>query len=146
MLDYYGVNEDYSLPQDLSSAPRGSVLLVAEELVCIEYTRLNCVHHGMQLVHYSSAFEALDAFRQEAFDVVLVDDQFADVDTLTIIQMMRQIESRRTSSKRVPIIALGSAEEDDKDTYLRVGATSVVNKYTIDGSLGAVFTNYINKP
>ncbi|KZZ40593.1 hypothetical protein A3758_07625 [Oleiphilus sp. HI0118] len=146
VLDYYGVNEDYSLPQDLSSAPRGSVLLVAEELVCIEYTRLNCVHHGMQLVHYSSAFEALDAFRQEAFDVVLVDDQFADVDTLTIIQMMRQIESRRTSSKRVPIIALGSAEEDDKDTYLRVGATSVVNKYTIDGSLGAVFTDYINKP
>ena len=142
VLDYYGANEDGSLPQDLNTVPQGSVLLVAEELVCIEYTRLNCASYGMQMVHYASAFEAIDAFRQEAFDVVLVDDQFEDVDALTVIQMMRQIESRRSSYKKVPIIALGSAEYDDKDTYLRVGATDVINKYTIDGSLGTVFTNY----
>jgi CheY-like chemotaxis protein len=144
VLDYYGASDDCSLPEDLNSVARGSVLLVAEELVCIEYTRLNCAHFGMQLVHYASAFEAIDAFRQEAFDVVLIDDQFDDLDALTIIQMMRQIESRRTSSKKVPIIALGSVDYDDKDHYLRVGATDVINKYTIDGSLGSVFTNYVN--
>lgn len=145
VVDYYGVNEDASLPQDLIASTRGSLLLVAEELVCIEYTRLNCAHFGMQFVHYASAFEAIDAFRQEAFEVVLIDDQFQDVDTFTIIKMMRQIEARRTASKRVPIIALGSAEYEDKDTYTRAGATDVINKYTIDGSLGTVFTKYASK-
>lgn len=145
VLDYYGANEDRSFPADLVTPLRGTVLLVAEELVCIEYTRLNCARYGLQLVHYSSAFEAIDAFRLEAFDVVLIDDQFQDVDTLTIVQMMRQIESRRSTSSKLPIIALGSAECEDLDAYYRVGATDVINKYTIDGSLGNVFSKYANR-
>ena len=146
LLDYYGVNQDLSLPGDLSGAvARGVVLLVAEELVCIEYTRNNCARMGVRLVHYSSAFEAIDAFRAEAFDVVLIDDQFQDVDALTIIKMMRQIESRRNSSKPAPIIALGSNDFQDKEAYTRVGATEVINKYTIDGSLGIVMNRYITR-
>lgn len=143
LLDYYGVNEDLTLPGDLSRQLTGSVLLVAEELVCIEYTRQSCARAGLRLVHYSSAFDGIDAFRQEAFDIVLIDDQFQDVDTLTIIQMMRQIEERRSSSKRVPIIALGSNDYEDTDAYNRVGASAVINKYTIDGSLGTVLNGHI---
>lgn len=145
VLDYFGANDDCSLPQDLNALARGSVLLVAEELVCIEYTRLTCAYYGMQFIHYASAFEAIDAFRQEAFDVVLIDDQFEDVDALTVIQMIRQVESRRASSKKVPIIALGSGEYENKEAYLRVGATDMINKYTIDGSLGSVLTDYANR-
>ena len=145
VIDFLSPLNVQALPADL--APNydvGTVLLIAEELVCIEFTRQHCEKFGAQFVHYKSAFEAVDAFRQEAFELVLVDDAFTDIDTLTVIEMLRNIEGKRRDNVPTPVIALGNMDQDSKDIYLKGGATDAINKYTIDGTLSAAFKKYLN--
>jgi CheY-like chemotaxis protein len=51
---------------------------------------------------------AVEAFRDETFDVVLMDIQMPVMDGLTAIQAMRGIEAGRADRRRTPIVALSA--------------------------------------
>ena len=51
---------------------------------------------------------AVEAFRDETFDVVLMDIQMPVMDGLTAIQAMRGIEADRADRRRTPIVALSA--------------------------------------
>ena len=141
LLDALGTDENLALPLDLWPESKASLLLISQDLVCIEYIRLQCAQLGARLVHYDSSFDAIDAFREEAFDLVIIDEDFEDIDALTVLDMLRSIETRLGVPKLVHMIALcGMIDDDTVDVFSRAGADSVLNKSSIDGSLSILMS------
>ena len=141
LIDALGTNQELGLPLDLCPEATNSLLLISQELVCVEYVRLYCVRSGVRLVHYDSSFDAIDAFREESFELVVIDEDFEDIDALTLLEMLRSIEAKLAVPKPVHMVALcGMIDDDIVDVFTRAGADSVLNKSIIDGSLSMLMS------
>ena len=147
LLDALGTDQELGLPLDLYPDATNSLLLISQELVCIEYVRLHCARLGVRLVHYDSSFDAIDAFREESFELVVIDEDFEDIDALTVLDMLRSIEAKLAVPKPVHMVALcGMIDDDTVDVFTRAGADSVLNKSTIDGSLSVLMSAQLGTP
>jgi signal transduction histidine kinase/CheY-like chemotaxis protein len=72
--------------------------------------------------------QAVERFRQEAFDIILMDVQMPEMDGLQATRIIRQIETQN-AWPRIPIIALtANALADDKSNCLNAGMDAYLTK------------------
>jgi CheY-like chemotaxis protein len=83
---------------------------------------------GIEPVLVSNGQEALDAWRAELWDIVLMDIQMPVMDGLTAVNRMRAAE-RREGRPRTPVIAVtANAMTHQKAEYLAADMDAVVTK------------------
>ena len=96
------------------------ILLAEDNLVNqkVAVTLLAKLGHTVRVVDDGRA--AVDAFKREAFDVILMDVQMPEMSGLEATAAIRQIEAG--SGARIPIIAMTArAMKQDRDECLRAG-------------------------
>jgi CheY-like chemotaxis protein len=107
---------------------RGRVLLAEDNdvnrtIVVAWLTRL-----GLTIVHARNGLEAVAAWRESAFDLVLMDCQMPEMDGFAATETIRRFEAEQ-GGKRTPIIALtANAIEGDRDSCLRAGMDDYLPK------------------
>ena len=111
---------------DISTAPlagsRGKILLVEDNLVnqAVALGMLQKLQ-GYDVVVANNGNEALDDFKQSAFDVILMDCHMPELDGFEATMEIRKIE-QTSSRKRIPIIALtANAMAQDRQDCLNAG-------------------------
>ena len=111
---------------DIAMAPlagsRGKILLVEDNLVnqAVALGMLQKLQ-GYDVVVANNGNEALDDFKQSAFDVILMDCHMPELDGFEATMEIRRLEQTSTR-KRIPIIALtANAMAQDRQDCLNAG-------------------------
>lgn len=103
------------------------VLLVEDNPVAREAVASRLEAQGCNVVTARDGKEAIDAFEQAAFDVVLMDVQMPNVDGIAAARVMRSRE--KTTGARVPIIALTAhVENSEREQCQAAGMDAYVSK------------------
>ncbi len=118
------------------------ILFVDDEAVnrmgiIFELNRYFSEHAGCQIIEANDGQEALDIFKREEFDLVIIDGEMPVMNGFTAIRKMREI------NLAVPILAL-SGYGDQKERFLEHGADDLLVKpiYDIENlidKLAAIF-------
>jgi two-component system alkaline phosphatase synthesis response regulator PhoP len=101
------------------------ILLVEDAEDILELVRYNLAKEGWQVSCATSGEEALNAVRQTAFDLILLDLMLPGVDGLEVCRRLR----RDAATARVPVIMLtAKGEETDIVVGLELGADDYMTK------------------
>ena len=84
---------------------------------------------GHSVVVTNNGREALDAWEQDRYDVVLMDVQMPEMDGLEATARIRDLEQQRGAAQRTPIIAMtANAMKGDRERCLEAGMDGYVSK------------------
>lgn len=119
----------------------GKVLVVEDEPINQMVTRRQLETWGLQVDVAANGMEALSAFEQNRYDVILMDIQMPVMDGITATQKIRDLELAR--QMHTPIVAFTAAAlVGDRERFLAVGMDAYIAKpidveelYQILGSL-----------
>jgi two-component system alkaline phosphatase synthesis response regulator PhoP len=101
------------------------ILLVEDAEDILELVRYNLAKEGWQVSCATSGEEALNAVRQTAFDLILLDLMLPGLDGLEVCRRLR----RDAATARVPVIMLtAKGEETDIVVGLELGADDYMTK------------------
>jgi PAS domain S-box-containing protein len=131
LFDTTSPTEDRRAPTPLLKGNASSVrplrVLVAEDNRINQHLMLTILKNaGHEVVLASNGREAVDAVRQEDFDIVLMDIQMPELDG---VEATRQIRALPAAKYRVPIIALtANAMAGARRQYLEAGMDDYVSK------------------
>ncbi|MBF0407095.1 MAG: response regulator [Candidatus Riflebacteria bacterium] len=76
-----------------------------------------------------SAVEAIEKFKSEKFDLILMDIQLPDIDGMEVTRRMRALEKERNDGNYTPILALSAYTlEKEQKKFLESGMDGCVNK------------------
>ncbi len=104
-----------------------SILLADDNAVNCHLTARLLSGKGHRVSVVNSGAAALARFRQESFDVILMDVQMPEMDGLTAAARIREYEC--ATGKRVPIIAMtANAMKGDRDQCLAAGMDDYIGK------------------
>jgi DNA-binding response OmpR family regulator len=106
-----------------SSTPRRRrILVVDDEPRMIHFIRLNLEHDGFEVYEATSGLKALDQFRDQLPDLILLDVMMPDIDGFETLRLIREISN-------VPVIMLtAKGDEEDRVKGLELGADDYVTK------------------
>lgn len=100
----------------------GKILVVDDERKMITLVRAYLERDGYQVVEATDGRQALDAFRRETPDLIILDLMLPEMDGLEVCREIRR-------SSEVPIIMLTARDEDtDKLVGLELGADDYITK------------------
>jgi CheY-like chemotaxis protein/HPt (histidine-containing phosphotransfer) domain-containing protein len=117
-----------SLTDGHYTLPTLSVLLADDVEVNRELVKAVLSQQEHHFVEALNGQEALQAFRRERFDVVLMDVQMPEMDGLQATMAIREFE-RSEGRPRTPIIALTAyAAKEDQERCLQVGMDGYLSK------------------
>jgi DNA-binding response OmpR family regulator len=107
----------------VSSAPRRRrILVVDDEPRMIHFIRLNLEHDGFEVFEATSGLKALEQFRDQLPDLILLDVMMPDIDGFETLRLIREISN-------VPVIMLtAKGEEEDRVRGLELGADDYITK------------------
>jgi CheY-like chemotaxis protein len=110
-------------------------------LLVVEDNAINRMHlvlllgdEGFEVKEASNGQDALEMFRANSIDLVVIDGQMPVMDGFMAVRQMREIEKERIG--HVPIIALsGYTNTSDKDKFYAAGVDDFVSKPIIEADL-----------
>ena len=123
--------------------PKGLAVLLAEDNAVNQELAIAILERrGCRVVLARNGSEAVALWRQESFDIVLMDVQMPEMDGLAATRAIRQIEEAR--GVHTPIVALTAhALEGDKDRCLAAGMDAYVSKPLRVGELVRVIVDVL---
>jgi PAS domain S-box-containing protein len=134
VLGIGAMNSGLCLPSDTDSRQtlveivgRPVHVLVAED-ECINQTLIDLLlqQQGVQVSLVENGIEAVEAFKAESFDLILMDIQMPELDGYGAVEEIRRLES---VDKHIPIIALTAhAMKGDREKCLQAGMDDYVVK------------------
>lgn len=105
-----------------STTRRRRILVVDDEPRMIHFIRLNLEHDGFEVFEATSGLKALDQFRDQLPDLILLDVMMPDIDGFETLRLIREISN-------VPVIMLtAKGEEEDRVRGLELGADDYITK------------------
>jgi signal transduction histidine kinase/DNA-binding XRE family transcriptional regulator/ActR/RegA family two-component response regulator len=138
-----GTTFAFSLPFTVDSASacpekveeRGTASLAGTRVLLVEDDQVSAVagvallgRHGAEVVHVCSGQEALEALRDQSFDLVLMDVQMQDMDGIEATRRIRAGEAGQKAGN-IPVIALTAcAMAGDRERFLAAGMNNYVAK------------------
>jgi DNA-binding response OmpR family regulator len=144
ILDQSNDSEQLSLPNHLYPMPQRSVLFVGQELTSLEIARQRCQAHNARFIHYDKGFDGVASFKNELFDLIILDESVEDVDCVSLLQILRRLEQARSDSLTTPIVVLGAnGSRSEQKLYLNSGATELVQKPMFGKQFALVFAQYL---
>ena len=100
---------------------------------------------GCRVTSVTSGFHAVEAFRQNDFDLILMNCQMPGLDGYTATEMIRNIEHARGSRGRVPIVAVTAfALPSDRNYCIRRGMDDCLIKPLRRELLVDVMSRWLN--
>lgn len=99
------------------------VLLVEDEAAIRKFVKINLVKEGYIVSDFPSAEEALEACKEESFDIAVLDIMLEKMDGVTLLKILREVYSN------MAIIMLTAKSEDiDKINAFESGADDYLSK------------------
>lgn len=84
---------------------------------------------GFDVTVANNGIEAVEAVRENDYDVVLMDVQMPDMDGYTATKKIRQMEAEGVKNQRISIIAMTAhASLHDRETSISAGMDSFLSK------------------
>ncbi len=114
-----------------SSSPQRSLrVLLAEDAYVNQRVALGVLQREGHVVQVAAnGREALEAWRQGEFDIVLMDLQMPEMDGFEATEAIRRLEHQRGDGRRVPIVAMtAAAMEADRQRCLAAGMDDFIAK------------------
>ncbi|MCP3925665.1 MAG: response regulator [Desulfobacterales bacterium] len=124
LITSYKVEEVKRIQPENSKKYR--ILLVEDNLINqkVALRMLQKLHHEVVLAE--NGVEAVELFKEQSFDIVLMDIHMPEMDGVEATKEIRSIEN---GSQRIPIIALtANAMKGDKERFLAAGMDEYISK------------------
>ncbi len=107
----------------------GEILLVEDNEVNAFIAAMMLESLGIHNVHASNGLQAVELFREQAFDLVLMDCEMPVMDGYEAVKEIRAIEADDTARPRTPVIALTAhALTGDRENCLQFGMDDYLTK------------------
>ena len=131
IVDQSKINKSASpaskLITDLPAQSPLRVLVAEDNPVNQKLIRKVLEHAGHQVVVAANGLQAIEFFKTEKFEVILMDIQMPELDGVEATKLIREIEG--DIPNKIPIIALTAhAMQGDRERYLSVGMDDYVSK------------------
>lgn len=100
--------------------------LINQRLIMAALTRI-----GHRVDSAADGLVAVNKFRENSYDVILMDIMMPNMDGETACRLIREMEVERNvpEGERIKIIAVtANAFEDDRDRFLAAGMDAMMNK------------------
>lgn len=98
------------------------ILVVDDEERMARFIRLNLEHDGFQVIEAYRGMKAIQAFRDQMPDLVLLDVMMPDMDGFEVLTLIREVST-------IPVIMLtAKGEEEDRVRGLELGADDYITK------------------
>lgn len=117
-----------------------NVLVVDDVFINIEVATMILETIGCNVERAMSGQEAIDAMQAKSYDIIYMDRQMPEMDGLEATQKIRKITGSDTTPWIVALTA--SAQEDQKEEYLRAGANDFLSKPIDVDSVSRSVENY----
>lgn len=114
-----------------------SVLIVDDNEPNRQILSLNCQNWGMKTLAVESGNKAIEALKNEHFDIVLVDMQMPEMDGITLVKSIRQ----KFSKEKLPAILLSSLGYHDESFHVKELFNNVITKPIKQSQLFTILTN-----
>lgn len=123
---------------------RERVLLAEDNPVNLELTRAMLKTLGLKVDTALNGREALNALRQNPYDLILMDCQMPVMDGFEAVRLIREEEISRGKGEHIPIIALTAhVLKSDQDRCLAAGMDDFLGKPFNQGQLSAVLERWL---
>lgn len=94
----------------------------------------------------NNGLEAVDAFKRDDYDLILMDVQMPEMDGCTATRKIRELEKSEDGEQRLPIVALtANVMQDDRNTCIESGMDDFLGKPVRRELLGQVLERYLAK-
>jgi len=134
ILSRWSVRHARTLPaqvdplQELGASMAASVLLVEDTPINQTLATIILTRTGCEVTVANNGLEAVEAFADGSFDLVLMDIQMPEMGGIEATQAIRQME-RQQERRPTPIIAVtANALKGDRERYLEAGMNGYVSK------------------
>lgn len=121
------VNTESDAREDILQVNRSlSVLLVDDDNINRFVARSLLENAGLKVTEAQNGKVAVERFKQQAFDLILMDIQMPEMDGISATKVIREIEGE---GQRTPVIGVSaSVMSDERARYLDAGMDAVVEK------------------
>jgi len=125
--------------------PKLHLLLVDDNHINVELATIVLTNAGHTVSQAYDGMEALDAFKRDIFDAILMDVQMPIMGGLEATREIRKIEDERQITKKIPIIAMTAhAMVGDREECLEAGMDAYVTKPFEPGDIFVVLGRLID--
>jgi signal transduction histidine kinase len=116
------------------------ILLAEDNLINQKVAVANLSKFGHSVDIAKNGIEAVEKYKQGAYDLILMDIQMPEMDGYDATMLIRTFENEDPSGKHIRIIAMtANTQESDRDRCLAVGMDSFVSKpFRMDDLLKAM--------
>lgn len=106
-----------------------SILLVEDNVLNQRIVTFSLKKYNHDVTIANNGFEAIDRFKENKFDVVLMDLMMPEMDGLEATLKIREFEKEKGVSSHTPIIALtANTMDNDRDKCLAYGMNEFMAK------------------
>lgn len=110
-------------------AQRNKTILLAEDNpVNQEITRHYLERQGCRVIVAENGREAVDRFREQAFDLILMDIQMPEMDGIEAVRIIREYEAGEDMARTPIIAATAHAFREDREKCMRAGMDDFLSK------------------
>lgn len=142
LLRFFGdVGEEQDAPDSGFSPMKGTVLLAEDNAVNTKMTVAMLKKTGLIVRHAANGLEAVEMWRGEPFDLILMDCEMPVMDGFEATRTIRSEEREGTS---IPIVALTAyAMKGDRERCLEAGMTEYLSKPLRSRKLYSLLGRYL---
>lgn len=116
-------------PKDLNGNQYSKILLVEDNLINQKVSLFSLSNQGFEVDLAENGAVAVEKFRQNAYDLILMDIQMPVMDGITASTLIRKMEAERETKKPVRIVAItANAIREDHEQCLAAGINGYISK------------------
>ena len=105
------------------------ILLVEDNLLNQKVVMYNLRRYNYQLTSVTNGIDAIDKFKNNSFDVILMDIMLPEMDGFEITIEIRKLEKELNVKNPIPIVALtANTLDNDRDRCIEVGMNDYLSK------------------
>ncbi len=135
-------------PQPFGQRPQldGRVLIVDDTRSSQMFMQLLLRKYGLQSDVADNGEEAVDAFRNRSYDLILMDENMPVMNGIDAVKNIRKIEKDEKKARSVPVIALtANALKGDRERFLGAGMNDYLSKPVDESRLYTLLSRYLRR-